>query len=59
MEAQDHDYPDEFLDAIESFIRDGVDEHPNPKNARRNSESPDENDEQQSKQSRYHMIPFV
>jgi hypothetical protein len=37
MEAQDHNYPDEFLDTIEAFVGDGVDKHPNPKGAGRNA----------------------
>jgi hypothetical protein len=39
VETEDNNHPDEFLDAVESFVGDGVYEHPNPKNARRNSES--------------------
>jgi hypothetical protein len=45
MQAQDDNNPDEFLDTVESFVGDGMDEHPNPKDARRDSESPNENHE--------------
>ena len=33
MEAEDDDDPDQFLDAVEAFVGDSVDEHPNPKDA--------------------------
>jgi len=33
MKAEDDNHPDEFLDAVESTIRDGMNEHPNPKDA--------------------------
>jgi hypothetical protein len=46
MEAKDDNHPDQLFDAIESFVGDGVDEHPNPKNARRYSESPNKNNQQ-------------
>jgi hypothetical protein len=44
MEAQNNDNPDQLFDAVETFVGNGVDKHPNPKDARRNSESPNEND---------------
>ena len=31
MEAKNHDNPDQLFDAVEAFVGDGVDEHPNPK----------------------------
>jgi hypothetical protein len=56
MEAKYDNNPDQLFDTVETFVGDGMDEHPNPKDARRNSESPNENDEQQSNQSGYHRF---
>jgi hypothetical protein len=39
MKAEDDDHPNQFLDAVETFVGNSVDEHPNPKNARRDGES--------------------
>jgi hypothetical protein len=59
MEAQNNDNPDQLFNTVETLVRNGVDEHPNPEDARRNSESPNENDEQQSNQSCNHRMAFV
>jgi hypothetical protein len=52
METQNNYDPNQLLDALEPFVGDGVDQHPNPKDGRSNSEAPNEYDEQQSNQAR-------
>jgi hypothetical protein len=44
MEAEDNNHPDQFFNAIETFVGDGMDKHPNPKDARGKGESPKEYD---------------
>jgi hypothetical protein len=48
MEEEDDENPNQFLNTIEAFIREGMDEHPKPKNGSQNAKSPKANQYEQS-----------